>query len=49
VATLRVTSSTSAMSEVPLYAAESVAKAGVMRQGLDSLIYMAFDWIKIKL
>ena len=49
VAKLRVTSSTSAMSEVPLFAAQDVAKAGVMRQGLDSLIHMAFDWIKIKL
>ncbi|MGD9668216.1 MAG: D-alanyl-D-alanine carboxypeptidase family protein [Hyphomicrobiaceae bacterium] len=49
VAKLRVTSSTSAMSEVPLYAAEDVAKAGVFRQGLDSLIHMAFDWVKVKL
>ncbi len=49
VAKLRVSSSTSAMSEVPLYAAQDVAKAGVMRQGLDSLIYMAFNWIKIRL
>lgn len=49
VAKLRVTSSTSAMSEVPLFAASDVEKAGVMRQGFDSLIHMAFGWIKIKL
>lgn len=49
VARLRVTSSTSATSDVPLFAAEDVPKAGVMRQGFDSLIHLAFDWIKIKL
>lgn len=49
VAKLRVTSSTSAMSEVPLYAAEDVAKAGVLRQGFDSLIHMTVNWIKVKL
>lgn len=49
VAKLRVTSSTSATSEVPLYAAEDVERAGLMRQGLDSLVHLAFDWIKIKL
>lgn len=49
VAKLRVTSTTSAMSEVPLYASQDVAKAGVFRQGFDSLIHLAFSWIKIKL
>lgn len=49
VAKLRVTSSTSATSEVPLFAAEDVAKAGVMRQGFDSLVLMAVGWIKVKL
>ena len=49
VATLRVTSSTSAVSEVPLYAKSDVAKAGVMRQGLDSLIHLALGWIHIEL
>lgn len=49
VARLRVTSTTSAVSEVPLYAAEDVAKAGVFRQGFDSLIHLTFNWIKIKL
>lgn len=49
VARLRVSSSTSATSEVPLYAARDVAKAGVMRQGLDSLIHLAFNWIKKQL
>ena len=49
VARLRVSSSTSAVSEVPLYAAEDVDKAGILRQGLDSLIHLGFKWIKIKL
>jgi serine-type D-Ala-D-Ala carboxypeptidase (penicillin-binding protein 5/6) len=44
VATLRVTSSTQAVNEVPLYAAEDVQGAGVMRRGLDSLVHMAFRW-----
>ncbi|MGD9786124.1 MAG: D-alanyl-D-alanine carboxypeptidase family protein [Hyphomicrobiaceae bacterium] len=47
VAKLRVTSSTSAMSEVPLYAAEDVGKASIVRQGLDSLVHMAIGWIKL--
>ena len=45
VARLRVTSSTSAMQEVPLYAAEDVAEGGLMRRGLDSLAHLAFRWI----
>jgi D-alanyl-D-alanine carboxypeptidase (penicillin-binding protein 5/6) len=44
IATLRVTSSTQAVNEVPLYAAEDVEGAGVMRRGLDSLVHMAFRW-----
>ena len=44
VAVLRVTSSTSAASELPLYAAEDVPQAGLMRRGLDSLVHMAFGW-----
>ncbi|MFM9939853.1 MAG: D-alanyl-D-alanine carboxypeptidase family protein [Hyphomicrobiaceae bacterium] len=44
VAMLRVTSSSQAVNEVPLYASEDVAAAGVMRRGLDTLIHMAFRW-----
>jgi D-alanyl-D-alanine carboxypeptidase (penicillin-binding protein 5/6) len=45
VATLRVTTSTDATSEVPLYAAEDVGRAGFLWRGLDSLIYLATRWI----
>jgi len=45
VAKLRVTTTWNTTSEVPLYAAEDVAKAGPMRRGLDTLAYMAFRWI----
>lgn len=45
VARLRVTSSSSAMSEVPLYAAEDVAAGSLARRGLDSLAHMAFGWL----
>lgn len=44
VAVLRVTSSTQAVNEVPLYAAEDVAGAGLMKRGLDTLMHMAFRW-----
>jgi D-alanyl-D-alanine carboxypeptidase (penicillin-binding protein 5/6) len=45
VAVLRVTTANDATSEVPLYAAESVDKAGFVRRGLDSLLYLATRWI----
>ena len=38
---LRITSTSSAQAEVPLYATEDVPKAGIIRQGLDSLVLMA--------
>lgn len=41
VATLRITSSSSAQTEVPLFATEDVEKAGIVRQGIDSLVLMA--------
>jgi serine-type D-Ala-D-Ala carboxypeptidase (penicillin-binding protein 5/6) len=41
VATLKVSSSSSASTELPLYAAEDVQKGGIVRQGLDSLVLMA--------
>lgn len=44
VATLRVTSSSQAVNEVPLYASEDVAGAGIMRRGLDTLVHMALRW-----
>jgi D-alanyl-D-alanine carboxypeptidase (penicillin-binding protein 5/6) len=42
VARLRVTSTSNAMQEVPLYAAEDVPEGGMMRRGLDSLAHLAF-------
>lgn len=44
VAMLRVTSSTQAVNEVPLYAGEDVEGAGLVKRGFDSLIHMAFRW-----
>jgi D-alanyl-D-alanine carboxypeptidase (penicillin-binding protein 5/6) len=41
VATFRVTTSSNASSEVPLYAAEDVGPGGFLRKGLDSLMYLA--------
>jgi D-alanyl-D-alanine carboxypeptidase (penicillin-binding protein 5/6) len=46
VATLRVTTSTEATNEVPLFAAEDVGRAGFMRRGLDSLVYLATRWMR---
>lgn len=45
VALLRVTSSSGAVAEAKLYAAEDVLPAGVMRRGLDSLVMLAFRWL----
>ncbi len=45
VAVLRVTSTNEATTEVPLYAAEDVDKAGFVRRGLDSLLYLATRWL----
>ena len=44
VAMLRVTSTSQAVNELPLYAADDVEGAGVMRRGLDSILHMAFRW-----
>ncbi len=46
VAMLRVTTATNAVNEVPLYAAEDIAEGGVIRAGLDSIIHIAFRWLK---
>lgn len=42
VAKLRVTSSTKAVNEVPLYAAETVERGGLVRRGLDSAVHQLF-------
>jgi D-alanyl-D-alanine carboxypeptidase (penicillin-binding protein 5/6) len=41
VAVLKISSSSSATAEVPLYAVEDVMKGGIVRQGIDSLVLMA--------
>jgi D-alanyl-D-alanine carboxypeptidase (penicillin-binding protein 5/6) len=46
VAKLRVTSTSSAVSEVPLYAGENVERGGLVRRGFDSLAHLAFGWIR---
>lgn len=45
VAMLRVTTAADAATEVPLYAAEDVKRAGFIRRGLDSLLYLATGWM----
>jgi D-alanyl-D-alanine carboxypeptidase (penicillin-binding protein 5/6) len=45
IASLRVTSSTGTINEVPLYAAETVETGGVVRRGLDSAFHLAFSWL----
>ena len=45
VAVLKVTSSSEATSEVPLFAAEDVAPAGKMKRGLDTIYHYATKWI----
>ncbi len=45
VAKLRVTSSSEATNEVPLFAAEDVAPSNRWRRGLDTLVYMATKWM----
>ena len=45
VATLRVTTSSDATNEVPLYVAEDIEPGGVMRRGIDSLWYLATGWM----
>ena len=44
VAILRVTSTSQAVNELQLYAAEDVEGTGTMRRGLDSILHMAFRW-----
>lgn len=45
VARLRVTSSTEATVEIPLYASEDVKPAGTWKRGFDSLLHMATRWL----
>lgn len=47
VAKLRVTSSTSAVSEVPLYAKEEVEQASFIRQGIDSLLFLVWNMLPL--
>jgi serine-type D-Ala-D-Ala carboxypeptidase (penicillin-binding protein 5/6) len=47
VATLRVTSETNTVNEVPLYAAEDVEPGGLVRRGLDSLAHLAVSWVPL--
>lgn len=47
VAKFRVTSSSNAQSEVPLYATEDVGPGGVARKGLDSLVYLVWRWARL--
>jgi D-alanyl-D-alanine carboxypeptidase (penicillin-binding protein 5/6) len=47
VATLRVTSQTNSVNEVPLYAAEDVQPGGLVRRGLDALAHLAFGWVAL--
>lgn len=45
VAMLRVSSSTGAQGQVPLFAGEDVDRGGLVRRGLDSLFHLAFSWV----
>ncbi len=45
VAKLRVSSSSGSTNEVPLYAGEDVARASVVRRGIDSLAHLAISWL----
>jgi len=42
---LRVTAEGGITTSAPLYAAESVEQAGVIKQGFDSLLHLAFGWL----
>ncbi len=44
VAVLRVTTSSNSVSEVPLYAAESVKPGGIVRRGLDTIVHHTLGW-----
>ena len=47
VGVLRVTSTSNAVNEIPLFAAEDVKPAGVMRRGLDTLVHLALRWVPL--
>jgi D-alanyl-D-alanine carboxypeptidase (penicillin-binding protein 5/6) len=44
VATLRVTSTSKAVSEVPLLASEDVKPGGIVRRGLDTIVHLTLGW-----
>jgi D-alanyl-D-alanine carboxypeptidase (penicillin-binding protein 5/6) len=45
VAMLRITTTSQATNEVPLYVAEDIEPGGMVRRGLDSLWYLATGWM----
>ncbi len=45
---LRVTSASNAVNEIPLFAAEDVEEASVVRRGLDTLVILGFRWASDK-
>lgn len=47
VGTLRVTSTSNTINEIPLIAAESVEKGGVVRRGFDTLMHLTLRWVLI--
>jgi D-alanyl-D-alanine carboxypeptidase (penicillin-binding protein 5/6) len=47
VATLRVTSQSGTINEVPLYTAEDVEAGGLVRRGLDALAHLAISWVPL--
>jgi serine-type D-Ala-D-Ala carboxypeptidase (penicillin-binding protein 5/6) len=42
---LRVRTEDGIESSAPLYAAESIERAGIVRQGIDSALTLAFGWL----
>ena len=48
IAMLRVTSSTGAQGQVPLFAAETVERGGLIRRGLDLLFHLRFRLAAIR-
>lgn len=45
VAILRVTTPNQTINEVPLYAAEDVTTASVLKRGVDSIVHILFRWL----
>ncbi|MDA7946704.1 MAG: D-alanyl-D-alanine carboxypeptidase [Hyphomicrobiaceae bacterium] len=45
IAILRVTTTNSAVNEIPLYAAEDIGEGPIWMKGVESLLHLAFGWI----